>query len=78
LVEHDWWRRRLKTMNLDKLEELENKLKDVQNEHASDKSVIQKIKKKYPGYAGVLLGEDFAFQANEEGSNPFTRSKFRP
>lgn len=26
-------------------------------------------------YAGVLLGEDLAFQANEEGSNPFARSR---
>ena len=25
-------------------------------------------------YAGVLLGEDLAFQAKEEGSNPFARS----
>ena len=25
-------------------------------------------------HAGVLLGEDFAFQANEVGSNPITRS----
>ena len=27
-------------------------------------------------HAGVLLGEDLAFQAKEEGSNPFARSKF--
>ena len=26
--------------------------------------------------AGVLLGEDLAFQANEAGSNPTTRSSF--
>ena len=61
-------------MNLDKLEELENKLKDAQKEHQKENPITQKIKQKYSGYAGVLLGEDFAFQANEEGSNPFTRS----
>ena len=29
-------------------------------------------------YAGVLLGEDTAFQAVGEGSNPFTRSRLHP
>ena len=28
-----------------------------------------------PSFAGVLLGEDSAFQADEVGSNPTTRSK---
>ena len=27
-------------------------------------------------YAGILLGEDSAFQADEAGSNPTTRSRF--
>ena len=29
----------------------------------------------YKVYAGILLGEDLAFQAKEAGSNPTTRSK---
>lgn len=50
-------------MNLDKLEELENKLKDIQNEH--NESVVQKIKQKYPGYAGTILSEEFVVK-NED------------
>ena len=30
----------------------------------------------YIDYAGILLGEDLAFQAIRIGSNPVTRSKF--
>jgi len=53
-----WWGYSLK-MNLDKLEEFENKLKNAQKEQQNEKSVVQKIKEKYPGHAGNILSEDF-------------------
>lgn len=58
-------------MDLSKLEELENRLEKLQKldeESEKLKTVIERIKQLYPGYAGKIISEEFVTKEMSDGT----------